>query len=410
MRTQHPQVLSAPALVVSADTILRGGGVLIRRGQVERVLEGRGAVERLASRESVRWTELERGVLTPGLVNAHAHLELSSLAGRVSAEGGFLPWVGRLLQLRAQSTPAELEQGLQRAVQGLLESGTTAVGDIDSTGSVHSLEPNPLTIVAYRQVLDAGDAGRTAAALASVAHPLEVRSGVVEGLSPHAPFSVSEGLAAELARIARRRGLPLAIHWAETSEEERFLREGGGPYATAVRTQPGRSGLERLEAAGLLGPSTALVHGNAPGPGELELVARRGCTVVHCPGSHAFFDRDPFPVRSYVEAGIPLALGTDSAASNDDLDMRREMSLAAELAPAPEVWRMATENGARALGQAGRAGRLEPGWRADICAFDLEAESSPEGILDALVRSRPEVLGVWRGEDRPVGKEGPGPA
>ena len=97
-------------------------------------------------------------------------------------------------------------------------------------------------------------------------------------------------------------------------------------------------GLDRIEAAGLLGRRTSLVHGNYPSSGELPRIARSGATVVHCPGSHAFFRREPFPLARYRRAGVPIALGTDSAASNGSLDMRREMALLrrahAGLAPA----------------------------------------------------------------------------
>ena len=88
-----------------------------------------------------------------------------------------------------------------------------------------------------------------------------------------------------------------------------------------------RRAIRALERAGLLGSRTALIHANWPGPGEVERVAAAGAMVVHCPGSHAFFDRAPFPLDRYRAAGIPVALGTDSAASNAALDMRREMRL-----------------------------------------------------------------------------------
>jgi cytosine/adenosine deaminase-related metal-dependent hydrolase len=140
-----------------------------------------------------------------------------------------------------------------------------------------------------------------------------------------------------------------------------------------------------------------LVHGNFPAPGEVERIARCGAVVVHCPASHAWFEREPFPWRTYLAGGVPLALGTDSLASNDELDLRREMRFARESAPwlAPaQVFDMATANGARALGAVDRIGTLAPGAHADWIAY----EGLPSGLraaLDALTLGAGESAGAW---------------
>lgn len=398
--------------MVSADTQLVGGGVVVGGGRIRRLVQSRAAAARLARREGLPWTELDHGCLAPCLVNAHVHLELSYLGGEVPARGGFRAWVERLIAARAGERTAQgrrrRDLGLGRAADTILATGTGAVGDIDSSGAVQVLAPHPLRVTAFREVLDAGDEGRSDSAMERVGRALPRRVGLREGLSPHAPFTVSERTLLRLGQLARRRRLPVAIHWAETEEEERYLLTGEGPFAGFVSTTPGRSGLQRLEAAGLLGPGTALVHGNHPGRGELPRVARAGATVVHCPGSHHFFGRAPFPLAAYRRAGVRLALGTDSAASNAELDMRREMQLARETLPlsAAEVFRMATENAALAIGAGEELGTLHPGRRADLCWFELgstaDAAASRQGAaaLDELTQARPPVHAMWLGGRR----------
>jgi len=165
-----------------------------------------------------------------------------------------------------------------------------------------------------------------------------------------------------------------------------------------------------IEAAGLLRPSLTLVHGNHPSRGDLSRIARAGAALVHCPGTHLFFGREPFPVRRWLDAGVTVALGTDGLSSNADLDMRREMALLrqAHRDLDPEtVFDLATRAGARALGLAGRAGEIVPGAFADLCAHRFggsPARGSVE-VLDALTTGCSSVAAVWIA-GRPVGGAG----
>jgi cytosine/adenosine deaminase-related metal-dependent hydrolase len=144
------------------------------------------------------------------------------------------------------------------------------------------------------------------------------------------------------------------------------------------------------------------VHGNHPERGELARIARAGASLVHCPGSHAYFTRPPAPLAAWLAAGVELALGTDSLASNTDLDMYGEMALLRashpQLAPTT-VWRMATLGGARALGWAGRVGDLRRGAWADCVLLDVPARDD-RALLDALTSGERRILGVWVGGRR----------
>ena len=396
-----PLLLRVRRLLLAADAWIEDGGLLVERGRIARVLRHPSAVRRASAARTV---ELGEGLATPGLVNAHAHLELSGLAGRLPRGGGFTAWVGALLAARAERGPALLARDAARGARRLLATGTTTAGDVDTTGAGLAAARDARAgegprRVLYREVLDAWDPGRTAGALAAVRRGLRETDALREGLSPHAPFTASPALLRGAADIARRRGLPVAIHWSESADEREWLERGAGPLARVLPAGPGRTGLELLRAAGLLGPRTALIHGNLPRRGEPALLARAGATLVHGPGSHAFFGREPFPLARYRRAGVRLALGTDSLASNADLDLRREMALLRASHPglAPGfVWSMATAGGARALGLARDVGRIVPGAFADLSVFACAART-PRAAVEELTAGLPDVLAVLVG-------------
>jgi cytosine/adenosine deaminase-related metal-dependent hydrolase len=388
-------IVAGRALLLDARTWVDGGGLEVEGGVVRRVLRSRRAALR-ARANALRWRDLDGLVLTPGLVDAHAHLDLGALRGRIAPGPDFVSWIRALISARARLSGRDLERGVRAGTGELLASGTTAIGDVDASGASARLAPGlGPRIVVYREVLDVWNPARTAAALRLVRAGLPARARVREGLSPHAPYTTSRRLLARAREIAGRRGLALSIHWAESREEGRWLLSGAGALAALLPPSPRCSGLELLDAAGLLTPRTSLVHGNFPAAGEPELLARRGVTLVHCPGTHDFFERSRFPLERYRAAGVPLALGTDSLASNRVLDMRCEMmrlrASFPRLAPA-EAFAMATEGGARALGLPS-LGHARPGAAADLAAWRLAARTRA-AALEELTAACPPVVHV----------------
>lgn len=382
-----------------------GGGVLVAGGRIERFLADVGAVRRSGAEVE----DLGDVVLLPGFVAAHAHLELSGYRGRVAPGRTFPDWISALMKLRGTLGADELARAARSGAEELAAGGTTAVGDIDATGRLASVARGlRLRVRRYREVLDAGDASRSASALAALDARARRDPLWSDGVSPHAPYTVSGELWDALARRVRRRRLAVAIHWAETPEERAWLEEGSGPFAALLARSPRRSGLDAIEAAGLLGPRTALIHGNDATAAERERIARSGATLVHCPGTHAWFGREPFDARAWRAAGVPLALGTDSLASNDRLDMRREMALfrAAHPDVAPrDVLAAATSAGARAIGHRDRLGTLAPGAWADLAAHSGPGDGADER-LDAITRGLGRAVGIWvAGRRSPVDAE-----
>lgn len=395
------RVLTARWIAATAEEWIEGGGLLVARGRVERVLRSTAAVRR-ALRAGARQVALEdRGdVLLPGLVNAHAHLDLGGLAGRTPRRGPFGGWIAAVLEARARRTPRQLERDVVEGARRALASGTTTVGDIDSSGAgPRVLGRHALRVVQYRELLDARDPARTGAALRALARRWPRRVRRVEGLSPHAPHTVSDELLAACGRRARAERLPLAVHWAESEDEVEFLAHGRGPFARVLGPSPRRSGLACLARAGLLGPRTALIHANHPARGDRALVAGAGASVVHCPGSHAFFGRAPFSFARWRRHGVSVALGTDSLASNDDLDMTREMALWRASDPSLDprtVLAAATRGGGRALGLEREVGSLTRGARADAALFSADGRGADE-LVDAITSGAATASGVWIG-------------
>lgn len=375
--------------------LVRGGGLWIEGQRISAVLESPRQVADVANRAGER-VRLGAWLLMPGWINAHAHLDLTFLRGRLQAGPDFGAWVRAVLAARAAAEAAELEDAVRAGLSWCLAGGATAVGDIvgaDSPADVSGLGGAPLRVV-LGEVLDGGDAGRTQAQLERVA---EFGAGAEAwGLSPHAPHTCSPELLAACDRRGAAARVPLQIHWAETRDEVEYLAGRTSAFdALLPSVGAPTTGCERLAAAGLLGARSSLVHGNFAEPEDWPRLARAGVSLVHCPGTHAFFEREETPVAAALAAGVPVALGTDSAASNAALDLPRELARALERHPqlTPEQGLAAvTVHGARALGLDSDRGQLAAGARADLFAVELgEARrSAPDAVLLGAALREPE--------------------
>ena len=392
------------------QTIRIGAAVLEAkdvRGPTEITVEG----DRIASiGPCSQMTEDERAtVATAGLVNAHAHLDLGAFEGLTEPGPDFKGWIRALMAARAGATAAELERGARRSADALLATGTTAVIDIDSTGIAQAaLEDHPLRILHLAEIIDGSPAEmteRSEEALERAERALDAAPSMRRafGVSPHAPHTLSDDLLTGLGLLTARAPndrsrSPVAIHWAETEQENEWLTRGSGPFAPLLGPSPGVSGSERLDRAGLLAGSL-LVHGNVPLPGEIERLrdSRPAPAIVHCPGCHAYFERPRFSAEPLADAELDILLGTDSIASNLALDMRREVALARSSLgwSAAKAWTAATEAPAARLPWRHVTGRLEVGGAADLVVFEQRQPGrSALEIVAACNQDLPPVRGV----------------
>lgn len=365
-------------LVVSARWVIPVDGPALAHGTVAmgggRIL----AVEPHGRRSAD--VDLGDAAILPGLVNAHTHLDLSGLRGRVPPSPDFTAWLRAVIEHRHGLTTTAIEADVSTGVAESLAAGTTLVGDISAGGlSWDTVARSPLSAVVFHELIGL-TRERARQAWADACRWLASRpphEQVSPGLSPHAPYSVRRSLFRLADAYARRHHVPLMIHLAESLAEAELLERRGGPFVEfllglGVYDPDGlvcqASEVMRLTAGA---PQLLLAHGNYL---DTALPIPPSATIVYCPRTHAAFGHRAHPFRALVARGVRVALGTDSLASNPDLDVlaearylhRRFPELDGEL-----LLRMATLWGAEALGRGHETGSLTPGKWADLVVVPL---------------------------------------
>jgi aminodeoxyfutalosine deaminase len=408
---------------VHADAVVTGDAEVVRDGAV--VVDARGTVidvgpagEVLARHAGIA-PERVRGVLLPGLVNAHTHIELSALRGQVPGGAGFVPWVEQMIGVRAEVRPEDDAAAIDEAVADLEAFGTVAVGEVSN--SLSAVQP-----LARR-----GFVGRVFHEVFGIERvPLEQRVADLPKIiaervgewpspdlaytpTPHTLYTTHAAVVRRLAREARERGSRISLHLAEHAAERRFLEHGDGPipawYEMRLKLRrdllewPGRSPIALADDLGALGPHTICVHLTDARPEELEQVARRGAPVVFCPRSNLFIETRLPPLLAARAAGIFPGLGTDSLASNASLDVLAEARALADrfpTVPARDLLRMATWEGARALGR-DDVGRVARGSRPGLFAVDGDPGDDPCAFVLKNVRAPRRWIVRRQGEESP---------
>jgi 5-methylthioadenosine/S-adenosylhomocysteine deaminase len=318
-------------------------------------------------------------VLLPGLVNTHTHLELTGFGG-IAPESDFSAWIADLRERKARRTP---EAFLAAARQGLADcwaAGVTTVADTGDSGAVvRALAEAGGSGIAYHEVfgphprqLDESLAGL----VAQMDRLGEHEGGRVRlGVSPHAPYTVSGPLYRAVADWARRAGLPIAVHLAESPAETALLADGTGAFALAWRRREiplpaplGHSPVGWLDVHGVLGERTLCIHVVQAGARDIRCLAAAGAAVAHCPLSNRAHAHGTAPLAALLAAGLRVGVGTDSVASVGTLDLLAEARAAQGLASldAGRAIALCTLDAARALGLEADIGSLRPGKWGDL--------------------------------------------
>lgn len=384
---------AAWVLPVSAPPLAHAGVLVDAQGRI-------AAVGRLADLAdpghagSVEVVDLGSAILLPGLVNAHVHAELAAFRGLLE-DLPFHAWIPAVRRIKqgCRPTPAELLAASLWTCAESLAAGITCFGATeDSDAAVHALRRTGLRGVVYREVFGPDPQHADTAALELAGRVAQLRALETElvrvGVSPHAPYTVSDELYRRVATYAAAESLPVAVHAAEAEAEELLVRHGEGPFAAGLRTRGiatpprARSTIALLERCGILALAPLVVHGIRVDAEDMRLLAAAGARVAHCPTANARLGHGIAPVLELRAAGVDVALGTDSVASNNRLDLLEEARTAQLLQraragsggalPATELLELATLAGARALGVADRCGSLEPGKDADLCAVRID--------------------------------------
>lgn len=403
-KTVVEYVLAAPWLVpIRPHGVLEQHGLAIGQG---RICDLGPQVELRARYPSARWIDLPHHVLLPGLVNSHTHAAMSLLRGLADdlplmtwLEQHIWPAEGRFVG------PEFVATGTRLAIAEMLRGGTTCFNDmyfypeaaaqaVVESGIRASLGQVVIDFPTA-QSRDAGDALRRAEM-----QILQLRDlpRIRQSIAPHAPYTVPDHALREAKALARSHGLFLHMHVHETAQE-----------VENARTQDGRRPLQRLDELGILDEHFLAVHMTQLTTEDLDLVAQRGLRLAHCPESNLKLGSGIADVAQWQARGIPFGIGTDGAASNNDLDLFGELRTAALLAKgrdgdttalaAAVALEAATLGGAMACGWGDSIGSLEIGKLADCIAVDLDHPAT-QPLYDPISQlvycaGRDQVSHVW---------------
>ena len=359
-------------------------------------------------------------ILMPGLVNAHTHLEFSDLPAPLPAGENFADWIRAVIGHRQQQrndsaqssgdltdrVQATVEQGQRESIQ----SGVTTIGEISTVpGSQRWYQQSNTQTVLFQEILGLAPEvipERLQTAQQHLAHSLSEDSPLTLGLSPHAPYSMHRDLFEQTCQLAKQQQAPCAFHLAESREELQLLESATGPLQEALESlgvwnpaaiTRGLTPLSYLQPMSEL-PRSLIIHGNFLTTAEIKFLGQQAdrMSLIYCPRTYSHFQSVRYPLSAMLEHGVNVALGTDSRATNPDLNLLTEMQQVAEDHPAvdPElIVRMGTSHGARALGLAKICGTIEPGKRADLITIRSEPGSSAS-VAEAVVAPGSRVENV----------------
>jgi aminodeoxyfutalosine deaminase len=385
---------------------LRDGWVHVVDGRVAALGDGHDAPA------AATVEDLGAAVVLPGLVNAHTHLELSWLRGRVPPSADFLAWVGQLMALRTSFERADDPAVMTPVIDAVAEmraSGTVAVGDVaNALVTPAVLAAAGIPAVVFHELMGFGVTDGAPVVARAVARHAPLASRDVRLVpAPHAPFSVSEALFTAIRDVVRAAPRPLtSVHVGESPAEVELLHSGSGPWRERLPgpgvwredwQAPGRGPAEYLCDLGVIASGTLVVHGVQLTDAELARLAAVGATLVTCPRSNVWVGVGAPPITRFLASGVRLAVGTDSLASAPDLNLFGELQAMRSLAPDAPARRLlaaATLGGAEALGLGAELGTIAPGKRAALIAVQLPAGAGDpeEALLGGIAPGAVRVL------------------
>lgn len=395
-----PVVLSPGSAPLADGAVAVADGRIVAVGPVDAVVTDAGP-----DTDLLEWD----GVLTPGLVNAHTHLQYSDMAAVGLAEhDGFEAWMSAFMELY----PVPRDWGASAAAGAALalRSGTTAVAEIVTDAAAGSaVHDAGLHGIAFWEVLGWTERTWTETGERTVRAELAaLPTPPATGLSPHAIYSLDTAVLRDLARLAQQLGVRQHIHAAESAWEDAYVRSGTGDLAERWRANGrgefallrdggvGTGVIRYLDDLGALTPTTHLAHGIYVDADDRALLRERGVSVALCPRSNAVIGLDPAPVAAYLREGNAIAVGTDSLSSAPSLSPWQDVAALHAIARAQgyaaddlhaRLFAAATSGGAHALGL-DDTGVLRVGARADLAVFPV-ASTAPRDALAELVEAGP---------------------
>ena len=361
-----------------------------------------GTFAEVKARNANDVVDLGEQVLLPGLINAHCHLDYTSLRGKIPPQESFTDWIRAINSAKANLTPGDYLKSIAAGFVEAQKFGTTSIVNYEAFPELIGRTSAPIRTWWVAELIDVRNPRlpeqMVELAMTSLS-PIENR-----GLAPHAPFTASLDLYRICQETGRRHDLPLSTHLAESREEMAMFRDADGPLYDFMK-EIGRdmrdcgqgTPLAHLIRHAVLDERWLIVHLNELTESDFDLLAISTTRfhVVYCPRSHTYFKHSPFPFQKLDALGFNICLGTDSLASNDDLSLfaeMRELRLnEPELSP-QRILEMVTINAAHALGRQSSLGRIKNGFRADMIAFPFEGKGDVFEEIIAFRKAEPWAM------------------
>lgn len=377
-------IIRARVLVPMVGPAIADGAITIDGNHIRAV----GTFDEMRALDSGKVIDLPDCALLPGLINAHCHLDYTTLRHAITPPSSFTTWVKRINALKRELDTEDYLQAIDRGFTELRRWGTTSVCNIEAFPELMPRIPPPqIRTWWFYEMIDIRHRITTDDVVAGALSFFEnhnTRLGSF-GLSPHAPYTASQQLYHLAKDCASIMEMPLTTHVAESREETLMFRDARGPLYEFLdslqrpMTDCGRTTPFRLLwESGSIDERWILAHMNELSEEDFELLAKlplsEGPHIVHCPGSHRYFGHSPFPLRRLHDLGVNLCIGTDSLASTDSLSLFRELRRVAKTEPwlgAAALLRMVTVNPAKALRRGDELGRIAPGALADLIALPV---------------------------------------
>jgi aminodeoxyfutalosine deaminase len=393
-------ILRARTILPVSQPPIENGAVVISGNKIRAV----GPWTDLQSSADEKVLDLGEVILLPGLVNAHCHLDYTGMAGELPPPKTFTDWIPLITAAKTAWSYSEYAHSWLHGAHMLLKTGTTTVADIEAMPDLlpEAWDATPLRVFSFLEMTGIRARRDPKEILREAVEKIGslARARCCASLSPHAPYSTLPELLRLTAGLARKKKWRITTHIAESAEEfEMFTHARGKMFDWLKRNERDNSDcglgspVKHFARHKMLGENLIAAHVNLLAHGDAKLLGKHRVHVVHCPRSHAYFRHPPFLRERLANAGVNLCLGTDSLATTrktgkqkPELNMFEEMRLLAasdKTVSPPEILRMATVNGARALGLMGQAGELKKNASADliVISFDGKIADAHEAAL-----------------------------
>ena len=411
--------LRARVVLPLAGPPIENGAVVIVGNRIALADSWERIPSQLTSPDAGSVLDLGDAILLPGLVNSHCHLDYTDMAGFWPPPKKFTDWIPWMLAAKAEWSYSDYARSWLNGAKMLLQSGTTTVADIEAAPELlpDVWNATPLRVISFLELTNVRSKREPADIIHEALQKIDTldHNRCAAALSPHAPYSTSPDLLRLCAIAARDKKLHTAVHVAESEQEfEMFAHARGEMYDWLKKNGRDNSDcglgspVQHLDRAGLTNGNFIAIHANYLHDGDFDLLSKRQVSIVHCPRSHDYFQHKKFPLDALRAANVNVCLGTDSLATvakngkqDLDLSMFTEMQAFSRSNPncLPEtILKMATINGARALGLAGTVGELSACACADLIALPFAGKISD--AFDAVLNfhgpvSASMIAGQW---------------